>query len=617
MKQRNWPPRLYLAVDCGGTKAAAAICDEHGEVVGKGRGGPSNFTDEGLHSFLSSVEDAITDALESVKRHLSQADSGIAWLCDESQGRTADSHASASAPKVNGESSEALNKSRANIASALQAIRPHNLDDLQAPSATIQAAWFGIAGVDSPADVTTLSPHLAKMLDLPFPSARLIVANDTSLLASPITDSSRPGIQSGVVAISGTGSIVMSFKRSRSGMLKVLGRVGGFGWVLGDEGSGYSVGRDAVRKVLDLADRERLARERDDAESDSEESGDEGANPGSPQSNGVDQDIDLRVNMSGSTLTDDTMETLSTQTSSSPIKANGEDKTSSAQSAECVAKESRYGQKLRDRILQDWGLLSTDELLRAVYFDDAPSSSRATANFSGVPTIIRSGALSTTLKPLTDASMQSEGDGSLLPLTQAEPSLNLLPPSGTKIDLCARSRRYSPIPSLSSSPSDSSSTAIYAASPRHATRSHRSDSAANTEDSSLASSLYTSDPYSPSSTSERKHRLASLAPLVFHLAFTHADQLCLEILRSQAYLIALQIRDILQPPIRAKAHLSSRNSVLCLGGGLVGQHRYRTLLLDELQKMDIVFSAVEYVADPATRGAMALSTVQEQRADRA
>jgi N-acetylglucosamine kinase-like BadF-type ATPase len=575
MSQRHWPPRLYLAVDCGGTKAAAAISDEHGRVIGKGRGGPANYTDEGLQSFLLNVEDAITSALDDVKRHFTeQAKNGIIWHLSETSKEEENAQAHTSSRMDN--ELDASIRSRVAIISALRSIKPSQIN-VHAPDAAFRGAWFGIAGVDSPADVTTLSPQIAKMLNLPYPSPRLIVANDTSLLASPITDSSRPDIQSGVVAISGTGSIVMSFKRSKSGMLKVLGRVGGLGWVLGDEGSGYSVGRDAVRKVLEIADRERLHEERDDLESDSEEESDDDSRSHRSQGDSfvdaVERDMDLSADLSKSSLTDESLR--STRRSSSPTTETSEDP-----SLQKTDEEPRYGQMLRDRMLQDWGLSSTDELLRAVYNDHAPPSSTMTANFSkdfpGVPTIIRSGSLSS--------------------------------PTAAEEDDSAPT---SPIaPSLSSSPSDSSSTATRPAFPAQIPHSFRSDSASQTEVSSVASS-FTSP--SPTPTSDRKHRLASLAPLVFHLAFTRSDRLCLEILRSQAHLIALQIRDILQPKSRAKAHLSSKKSVLCLGGGLVGQNGYRSLLIEELEKLDIVFALNEYVADPATRGAIALSRVMEQR----
>ena len=116
----------------------------------------------------------------------------------------------------------------------------------------------------------------------------------------------------------------------------------------------------------------------------------------------------------------------------------------------------------------------------------------------------------------------------------------------------------------------------------------------------------------PRSTLERKHRLASLAPLVFHLAFTHNDAKSLEILRKQAHFMALQIKEICKVDKTARAFLNVKNSVLCLGGSLVGVKNYRELLVEQLAILGIAFARVEFVGDPAKRGAIALSHVMER-----
>jgi N-acetylglucosamine kinase-like BadF-type ATPase len=74
--------------------------------------------------------------------------------------------------------------------------------------------------------------------------ARVLVVND-ALVALEAGAPGRPG----VVIISGTGSI--SYGRNAEGM---AARSGGWGYVLGDEGSGYWIGRAAVRAVLREAD---------------------------------------------------------------------------------------------------------------------------------------------------------------------------------------------------------------------------------------------------------------------------------------------------------------------------------------------------------------------------
>jgi N-acetylglucosamine kinase-like BadF-type ATPase len=57
-------PRLFLCVDCGGTKTSAVLVDGSGNVAGRGAGGPSNFMDVGMKAFLRSVKTAVEAALE-------------------------------------------------------------------------------------------------------------------------------------------------------------------------------------------------------------------------------------------------------------------------------------------------------------------------------------------------------------------------------------------------------------------------------------------------------------------------------------------------------------------------------------------------------------------------
>jgi N-acetylglucosamine kinase-like BadF-type ATPase len=74
--------------------------------------------------------------------------------------------------------------------------------------------------------------------------ARVLVVND-ALVA---LEAGIPG-QPGVVIISGTGSIAYGRNRDNE-----AARAGGWGYVLGDEGSGYWIGRAALRAVLRASD---------------------------------------------------------------------------------------------------------------------------------------------------------------------------------------------------------------------------------------------------------------------------------------------------------------------------------------------------------------------------
>jgi len=103
------------------------------------------------------------------------------------------------------------------------------------------AICLGIAGVDRPADSAIVRGIMKRIGH----QARVLIVND-ALVA---LEAGAPG-QPGVVVISGTGSI--SYGRNAAGE---AARSGGWGYVLGDEGSGYWIGRAALRAVLRESDR--------------------------------------------------------------------------------------------------------------------------------------------------------------------------------------------------------------------------------------------------------------------------------------------------------------------------------------------------------------------------
>src|SRR5688500_3296505 len=100
---------------------------------------------------------------------------------------------------------------------------------------------LGIAGVDRPDDAAVVR-GIMKRIGY---KARVLVVND-ALVA---LEAGAPG-QPGIVVISGTGSIC--YGRNAAGE---AARSGGWGYVLGDEGSGYWIGRAALRAVLREADK--------------------------------------------------------------------------------------------------------------------------------------------------------------------------------------------------------------------------------------------------------------------------------------------------------------------------------------------------------------------------
>ncbi len=101
----------------------------------------------------------------------------------------------------------------------------------------VKAAWLGLAGVDRPADQALLLPRLQTLAD----SMRL--TNDAELLLSALDDAV------GVAIVAGTGSIALG--RNARG---ATARAGGWGHILGDEGSGYEIGRLALQAATRAAD---------------------------------------------------------------------------------------------------------------------------------------------------------------------------------------------------------------------------------------------------------------------------------------------------------------------------------------------------------------------------
>jgi N-acetylglucosamine kinase-like BadF-type ATPase len=102
------------------------------------------------------------------------------------------------------------------------------------------AICLGIAGVDRASDEAVVRSIMNRIGY----KARILVVND-ALIALQAGIGDDPGI----VIVSGTGSI--AYGRNTEGE---AARAGGWGYVLGDEGSGYWIGRLALRAVVRHAD---------------------------------------------------------------------------------------------------------------------------------------------------------------------------------------------------------------------------------------------------------------------------------------------------------------------------------------------------------------------------
>lgn len=189
---------LYLCVDCGGSKTSVVIVDATGNVVGRALGGPSNFAYLGLQLFIDTVQYTVSNALKTC-------------------------------------------------------LSPPSVDPVPLPPSEplFVAAWLGISGVDSQSAIDKITPHVSKLFGVPA-GPNLIVCNDAHLLAAPLRI--HDDVSCAVTVIGGTGGIVVSFTEGEDGVMKEMGRVGGWGWILGDEGGGFHVGREAIRQILTQAD---------------------------------------------------------------------------------------------------------------------------------------------------------------------------------------------------------------------------------------------------------------------------------------------------------------------------------------------------------------------------
>ncbi|HHW18494.1 MAG TPA: hypothetical protein GXX30_06295 [Firmicutes bacterium] len=175
--------RLFLGIDGGGTTTKATVVDDFGNVLGTGSGGPSNiyFTPE--DQILSSVRDAIGEAL--------------------------------GATPFSG-------RSDAPLSGRLR------LED-------IRGACVALAGAGRESDVARAS----NMLKTVFGSVPFFVVEDSKAALA-----GAHGGKDGIVVIAGTGSNCIGVRKG------IYRRAGGWGSLLGDEGSAYNIARKGLIAAL-------------------------------------------------------------------------------------------------------------------------------------------------------------------------------------------------------------------------------------------------------------------------------------------------------------------------------------------------------------------------------
>lgn len=100
---------------------------------------------------------------------------------------------------------------------------------------TVAQVYAGAGGIDTDEDAAALAALIAPHV----PAAKITVVHDSRLLLAA------GGASTGVAVIAGTGSA--AWGKNAQGE---EARAGGWGYLLGDEGSGYWLGREAVRHSL-------------------------------------------------------------------------------------------------------------------------------------------------------------------------------------------------------------------------------------------------------------------------------------------------------------------------------------------------------------------------------
>lgn len=132
-------------------------------------------------------------------------------------------------------SNQAAIGTEAAVATLRQAMR--DAADEAGAAIPVERAWFGLSGFDRPADRALMEPSLREF------ARSIAMTNDARLVLAGL----RGGI--GIALIAGTGSIAYGTDADGHST-----RAGGWGNVIGDEGSGWAIGRDALIAVARATD---------------------------------------------------------------------------------------------------------------------------------------------------------------------------------------------------------------------------------------------------------------------------------------------------------------------------------------------------------------------------
>ncbi|SCV73195.1 BQ2448_7120 [Microbotryum intermedium] len=227
---------LFLAVDGGGSGVRAVIASHAGAELARASAGPCNVKSVTAPVAVARILQAVNAALALMP--LSDV------ICHGSDSQPGTPEA---VPSIDAQRSQ---------------------DPLSLPRRFFAKVWVGVAGVDSRTEGSDFEDLLRHALRMPAEDLILtngksanigyIVSADGYLFAAAST--SLPHVDGTVVICAGTGSVSLAFRIQRTTREpQLVGCIGGWGPLLGDEGSAYSIGRLGVRSVLSYFDELHLA----------------------------------------------------------------------------------------------------------------------------------------------------------------------------------------------------------------------------------------------------------------------------------------------------------------------------------------------------------------------
>lgn len=247
---------VVLCVDAGGTKTLAVAASVDSKETFTGQAGCGNCATLGLEAASHVILRAIRDALISA---------GFGTFFDLIEAGQVEGITTPPLSMSDNDSSSADGDqdpiSRASQPSTSQS-------DIRRPR--VRALWIGSAGLSSSAVIGNYRQQLSQLLQeyhLIDDSTPIWITNDAVLLSAPmLRDAST---QSCVCLIAGTGSAGFAFQRTTSSDrtssatstleasenedlpgLTTVSKTGGWGYLLGDRGSGWSIGLSTIQLML-------------------------------------------------------------------------------------------------------------------------------------------------------------------------------------------------------------------------------------------------------------------------------------------------------------------------------------------------------------------------------